>query len=588
MKKKRIRKISRRDALKFGGMALVAAVLSCNRQRGIENLSVQPTLMNTVPAYSTPPARTPPMGPSDLLLRNGKVYTVDSANSRAQAVAIKDGLIQAVGTDEAIGALAGSETKVIDLGGKVVTPGFIDPHIHVRAQGLFTSYYTPFMPPDVKDTQSLQRALAEVIKSKQPGDWVMGYYIGLKDKPVPTKEDFDPVSPNNPVFIMHIGGHWATANSAAMQIAKITDSTPSPDGGIIEKKDGKLTGVFYNHRAMDVLRVYAPPITTDEVRKGILESQTLLAACGITSFQDNNVRDLDDIKTYQDLSAEGKLYLRNDLYLTLEWPADLSKLDQVRHIRDDITRFAGFKFLIDGQGPTSYCHEAHNGVEWRMPTWDPAIYKDTIRTLHDTGLQICVHCVGDAATDLTLEAYEAAMNANPRSDPRHRIEHAVLTTPQATTKMKDLGVVVSAQPGFVYLVGDSWEPLYGAKRMDRMMVVREWLEAGVHVAFGSDAPSVPFYNPQFTLASAMSRLTLKLQTLGPEHKVTFDEALRAHTFEGAYAAHEENLKGSLEPGKFADIVVWPKDPTAMTLAELVKATTVDMTLVGGKTVYQAG
>jgi predicted amidohydrolase YtcJ len=120
-----------------------------------------------------------------------------------------------------------------------------------------------------------------------------------------------------------------------------------------------------------------------------------------------------------------------------------------------------------------------------------------------------------------------------------------------------------------------------------MMVVREWLEAGVHVAFGSDAPSVPFYNPQFTIASAMSRLTLKLKTLGPEHKVTFDEALRAHTLEGAYAAHEENIKGSLEPGKFADIVVWPKDPTTLTLGELVKTTTVDMTLVGGKIVYQA-
>lgn len=352
-------------------------------------------------------------------------------------------------------------------------------------------------------------------------------------------------------------------------------------------KGGEPTGVLYNHRAMDVVRINAPPITKDLVRQAILNTQTLMAACGMTSFQDNNIRELDQIQAYQELSKEGKLYLRNDLYLTLEWPADLAKLDRIEHVRDEVTRFAGYKFLIDGQGPTAYCHERHNGTEWRMPTWDPEIYKETIRTVHDTGLQICVHCIGDAAADLTLEAYEEAMDANPRSDPRHRLEHAILTTPQATQKIKDLGVVVSTNPAFTYVLGDNWGPLFGAKRVERIMVTREWLEAGVHMTIGSDAPSMPFYNPQFTIAGAISRLTLSLQVIGPDQALTFDEALRAHTYEAAYAAHEENVKGSLEPGKFADIAVWAEDPTAQTLGQLAMTTTVFMTLVGGKIVYQA-
>jgi predicted amidohydrolase YtcJ len=410
----------------------------------------------------------------------------------------------------------------------------------------------------------------------------------LTDKQAPTKEDLDPVSPDNPVFIMHIGGHWATANSAALQVANVTGKTKSPPGGIIEMgSDGEPTGVLYNHRAMDVVRAYGPPISVEITKQGIIKTQNDLAACGVTSFQDNNIRDLEDIQAYQELTKNGQLYLRNDLYLTLEWPADLSKLDKVDHFQNDVTRFAGFKFLIDGQGPTAYCHERHNGTEWKLSTWEPDLFKQTVRTLHDTGLQICVHCIGDAAADLVLDAYQEAMNANPRPDPRHRIEHAILTTPEATQRIKDLGVIVSITPGFVYLCGDSWEPLYGTQRLARIMVAREWLDSGIHVTIGSDAPSMPFYNPQFNIASAMTRLTYKEKVIGEGQTLTFDEALRAHTFEAAYAAHEENVKGSLEPGKFADIVVWTEDPSTLDPVALAKTKTVYMTMVGGKIVYQS-
>jgi hypothetical protein len=339
---------------------------------------------------------------------------------------------------------------------------------------------------------------------------------------------------------------------------------------------------------MDTVRMYAPPINDDQIRQSILESQKVFAACGVTSFHDNNIRDLEDIQAYQELSQEGKLFLRNDLYLTLEWPSDMDKVAKVQPMENGVTRFAGYKFLIDGQGPTAYTYEAHNGAEWRLPTWDPQMFKDYVRSMHDTGLQICVHCIGDAATGLTLEAFEAAMNANPRPDPRHRIEHAILTVEESTKKMKDLGVVVSTQPAFIYLFGEGWESFFGAERMKRILVTKEWINAGVHVAIGSDAPSTPLYNPQATLAGAMSRFTLKQKSIGPDQVLTFEEALRAHTYEGAYAGHQENIKGTLEAGKYADLVVWPEDPAKLNYGELVKTTTVDMTMVGGKVVYEKG
>jgi predicted amidohydrolase YtcJ len=583
-------RLSRRDFMKLAGAGLGAAFLTaCNKGNGLTDIPNSVVTATRVPIGTAVPVASgtpyPPGTTADMILSNGRIMTVDASNSITEAIAIKGDKILSVGSNDLINGLAVSTTKIIDLRGRTVTPGFIDPHIHFRVWGLQNSYYTPFMPPEVKDIPSLQRALADVLKSKQPGEWLMCYYIGLSDKPIPTAADLDPVSRDKPVFLMHIGGHWGTANSAAMQIAGISNSTTSPEGGIIEKVDGQLTGVFYNHRAMDLVRRYAPPTTTDQVRQAILDTQKVFAASGVTSFHDNNIREVEEIKTYQELSQRGELYLRNELYLTLEWPTDLEHVDQVQPINDGVTRFAGYKFLIDGQGPTAFCHEPTNGVEWRLPTWDPQMFKDTVRSLHDTGLQICVHCIGDAAADLTLEAYEGAMNANPRSDPRHRIEHAVVTTPQATQKMKDLGVVVSTQPAFIYIFGEGWKTIFTPAQMERIMVTREWLEAGVHVAIGSDAPSTPLYFPQASLVGAMTRTTLKGAQMGADQVFDFTQSLRAHTYEGAYSAHQENIKGSLEAGKLADLVVWPADPASMTNSELVKTTTVDMTMVGGRVVY---
>lgn len=585
MSKSSRQRLSRRDFLKLSAAALGGAALACGRGQRLLEQATAPG--GAVPAGASPAPVVPAGASADMILVNGRILTVDASNSVVEALAIQGDKILATGRDRDIYPLARPGATVIDLKGRTATPGFVDPHIHFRVWGLQNTYYTPFLPPEVRDIPSLQRALADVLKRKQPGEWIMGYYFGLTDKQIFTKEDLDPVSRDNPVFIMHIGGHWGTANSVAMQVAGVTNSTPSPQGGIIEKKNGELTGVFYNHRAMDVVRIYVPPIGAEQMRQSILSTQTAMAACGVTCFHDNNIRMVEDIQAYQQLAQEGLLFLRNELYLTLEWPSDMDKVGQVQPMDNAVSHFAGYKFLIDGQGPTAYCHQPHNGVEYRLPTWDPQMFKDTVRNLHDTGLQICVHCIGDAATDLTLDAYEAAMNANARPDPRHRIEHAILTTPQATRRMKDLGVVVSTQPAFIYLFAEGWMTLFTPAQMTRAMVTREWVDAGVHVAIGSDAPSTPLYNPPATLAGSMTRITHNKTPIGADQVFDFEQALRAHTIEGAYAAHKENVLGSLEAGKYADLVVWPKDPDKMKFGELAQVEVMDMTIVGGRIVHQA-
>lgn len=535
------------------------------------------------------PAATLPAGEAaDLVLLGGKVITVDQAGAVVQAVAIRGGRIQAAGTDEQIRALVGPATQAVDLRGRAVTPGLIDAHCHLQVQGLMNSWYVPFLPPEVKTMADLRAKLAQVVAGTPKGEWVQGYFLVVAEGVLPNKQDLDPVSPDHPVWILQQGGHYGSCNSLALQIAGITTETPDPTGGVIERDArGEPTGVFYNHRAMDMLRRHAPVYSVETVRENIVATQPLFAACGVTSFHDNNVRGVDAVAAYQAAGQQGDMMLRGAVYYTLEWPSDVERaLKEIEYgAGGEMLRFAGFKFLLDGQAKMAYCHEPHNGVRWDLPTWEPKSFKEAVRSLHDTGLQISVHCVGDAAVDLTLDAYEEAMNANPRSDPRHRIEHLILTTPEATQRMRDLGVVACAQPQFLRLTVDGYASIFGTERSRRAIVTREWLDNGVHLALGSDAPTTPWYSAAVTLLGAVARPTISGKPHEPGQALTMQEALRAHTMGSAHALHEETAKGSIEVGKLADLAVWGQDPLSATPQQLYDVP-IDMTLIGGKVVYQ--
>jgi predicted amidohydrolase YtcJ len=222
-----------------------------------------------------------------------------------------------------------------------------------------------------------------------------------------------------------------------------------------------------------------------------------------------------------------------------------------------------------------------------MPTWEPKIFKKAVRQLHETGLQIAVHCGGDASFDLVLDAYEEAMNANPRPDPRHRIEHGTLTKPESTQRAADLGVQISTQPQFIgFSKTQSLIDHLGQQRAARIMVTREWLDAGINLALGSDTPTSPWQKPQVTLLGAVRRADIDGNPYHPEQEMTIQEALFAHTMGSARAAFEENTKGSLTAGKYADLVVWSGDFYAIEDPMDIVKIDAELTMVGGKILHE--
>lgn len=570
---------SRRDFLKFGILALGGSALACRNGEEIVRLtaSVAPDTAMTPP---------PILGSgefADSILLNGRLYTMDAAMPSAQALAVKDGMIFQVGSDDVIRSLSGDTTNVINLGGKTVTPGFIDAHNHLQVFGSLLDRFVPLLPPEIRTLDSLLEKLKKSVDEADPGEWVQAIF--WETDPLPTKFDLDPISPDNPVWVMQQGGHYGVANSKAMKIAGITPETENPIGGIIERNEsGELTGLFYNHKAMDMLRVHAPIPTTEEMLQYISKAGDLFAAAGVTSFYDNNVR-FNALDAYVQAGRQRVLKPRGQFYYTLEWPADLERaLSEMPTIDDDFMRFVGYKFLIDGQFPTWFTHEPHPGISWDMPTWDPKIFKHAIKKLHDTGLQISIHCGGDAAVDLALDAIEEAMNANPRPDPRHRIEHAVLTKPETTQRFVDLGVHISCQPQFLRFAAYVGEYL-GEERAARLKVTREWLDAGVNVSISSDAGSTPWYRPQVTIMGAVTRLGPNDEPYHPEQAMSIEEALYAHTIAAARCGKEDHVKGSLTPGKFADLVVWNEDYYSVDPMDIPKVDS-DLTMVGGEIVHQ--
>jgi hypothetical protein len=320
----------------------------------------------------------------------------------------------------------------------------------------------------------------------------------------------------------------------------------------------------------------------------ILTPQAKFASYGVTTFQDVYARDMERMQAYFDLGKRHQMSIRGQIMNVLEYIQELNgRIPAIKAMQyeDDFMHFAGGKCQVDGAGEASFTHEPHNGIAWNLSVWKPDDLKQVVRAFHDAGYQVALHTFGDAAVDMALDAIEAAMKANPRRDPRHRLEHSVLNTDKALQRTKDLGVVISTQPTLIRAFGDGAERIWGSKRMQSMIPTRTWLKMGVPLCLGSDAPSMPWWDPQTTLAASILRITLSNKPVSPDQALTIDEAMYAHTMGGAYADFAESKKGSLEPGKFADLVAWNDDPFTIKTVDLLQLKA-ELTMVGGKVVYQ--
>jgi predicted amidohydrolase YtcJ len=358
----------------------------------------------------------------------------------------------------------------------------------------------------------------------------------------------------------------------------------------LRDENGEPTGTVMNHPAMDYFRRLWPQdlLDVNAYEMSVLNPQAKFASMGVTSFQDVYARDLDRMQAYFNVARRGEMTIRGQVMNVLEYIQELDgRIDAIEGMRyeDDFMHFAGAKFQADGGLEASYTNEPHNGITWNSPIWKPKDLNEAVRAFHDAGYQVAIHTGGDAALDMALDAIEKAMNANPRPDPRHRIEHSVLNTDEALQREKDLGIIVSTQPTLITAFADGMFRIWGEERTQRIIPTRTWLDMGVPVCLSSDAPSMPWWDPMSTLFASLARLTFSGKEVGPEQAMTIDEALYAHTMVGAYADFAENKKGSLEPGKFADLTVWHDNPYTATTEDILKLT-VDLTMVGGEVVHQ--
>ena len=532
----------------------------------------------------------------DFAIVNGKVNTINSKDEIAEAIAVAGGRIFGVGTTESIKDLLTKETKIIDVQGKTVLPGFVESHCHPSMAGLRLCFEI-----DVRHAASINdiiELIRQKVKTLPQGTWVKGFGYNdqrLEERRHPTRWDLDKATTTHPVFLGRTDGHLATTNSLALGMAAIGKETADPDGGRFDRdpKTGEPTGVL-RETAQGSVKTLIPPYTIAEIKQGLVAACRKLAAWGITSFHDAAV-DHDSMIAYQELLAEKKLPLRVAMMIPgipmLELPGYLEELKALgirAGFGNDRLRFYGTKFMCDGSmsGWTAALYEpyANDPDEYGITVSSREELTEGIVEAHKAGLRPVTHAIGDRAIDIVLDAIERALQERPDPDHRMSIEHCSLPTLEAIDRMKRLGVLPSSSVGFIYELGPAHLLGIGPERLERYFPHRTYLEKGI-LAVGNSDWFVTSANVAQQIYGVVSRRGYTGDVIGPEQAITVKDALRLYTINGAYASFEETRKGSLEPGKLADMVVLDRDILTIPEDE-IKEVKVETTIVGGEIVYQ--
>jgi len=523
------------------------------------------------------------------ILFNGNVITVNSRQPSAQAIAIADGRFLAVGSNDEVRAMASPRTVKIDLAGRTVVPGFIDAHSHPAVSGRM---HLRQVDCDLRSIAAIQAAIRQRAAQTPPGQWVLGFkYDDTKTsegRPL-TREDLDAAAPNHPVHVAHRGGHTAYVNSLAMKVAGVSENTPDPKGGRFDRdpSTGRLTGRV-SETADEAFEKVIPNIfTRDDYREGVKIITKMMTRVGVTSVHDA-YGSADDLRAYQDARDAGELLMR--IYCLIgHWNIDRMIAAGVRTgFGDDWVRVGAMKMTCDGSISERTARLAQPYVgrpnDFGILIMNEEELYAKARKAHEAGWQIGIHANGDAAIDITLRVYERLQREMPRKDPRFRIEHCTVINDSLVQRIRALGVIPTPFSTYVYFHGEKMRE-YGAERLGRMFAVRSFLDAGVRVTQNSDYPPGPF-EPMMALQSSVTRTDMKGNVWGANQRITVEEAIRVGTINGAYASFEEHLKGSIEPGKLADLVVLGRDPLREDPNSLINIP-VERTMVGGRWVFES-
>ena len=559
-------------------------------------LSIIATLLLVGWSYSIAPAAQAPPAP-DTILFNGKVVTVDSKFSYAQALAITGDKILAVGANDDMRKMAGPNTRQLDLHGKTVVPGLSDNHLHDVGGGPGVDLSR------VRDMQELLEAIQARILQSKPGDLIVTnsdwHEAQLKEDQIPLRKDLDPISPENPVVVVR-GGHEYVLNSLALKKWEINENTPVPDGGGISRyPDGTLNGeVMDTAKSLVHLPPPPPAETADRIKKE-QEAFKILNAAGLTSIRIPGAP-VADYRMLREMEQRGLLTMRVSFLIRLggvKSPQDVDAQTAAWKVKpdegDEWVRMWGVKLGVDGGFEGGLMTEPYQepygkgGTYKGLQTAPEQNYTMVTKELSKLGYRVATHAVGDAAIKEVLKAYDAADKVKPIAGRRWSIEHAFLPTMDEFPTMNRLQLMISAQ-NHLYLAGPSMVKYWGPERTSVVTPLRTYFDNindKMAISAGTDSPVVP-YPPLWTIYHFVTRDTISGGVLGKEQRISREEALRMSTINGAYLSFQENIKGSLEPGKLADLVVLSDD--IMTCPEKrIRDMSVLATMVGGKIVYQA-
>ncbi len=530
---------------------------------------------------------------ADLVVVNGNVLTMDNAAPTAEAFAVKNGRFVAIGTSADIRALANRNTTVIDAAHMTVTPGFIDAHCH---PGEPEELYD--VNADLRSIREIKDALRQRAAKTPPGYWVRAFKFDdtkLSEGRPLTRQDLDQADSEHPLRVDHRGGHTSWFNSKAFALAGITRDTPDPhDGRFFRDANGDLQGqVAENARAVfdnvGKYEEFTAEQKRERARKGTAFMSKRLTEAGLTTVHDA-ASTADKIRSYQDAYAAGEL-LHRAYILALGVGADAPyyKLrDAGVHsgLGNEFVRIGPVKFWADGSASerTMRMSTAYVGRpdDFGILTMDQKQIHAAVEDAHRNNWQVGIHANGDVTIDMVLNAYERVLAQWPHPDRRHRIEHCSLVNPSLISRIKATGSIPTPFWTYVYYHGEKWKA-YGEERMRWMFAHRSFLDAGIRVPGASDYTPGPF-EPMMAMQSLVTRKDYAGRVWGAEQRVTIEEALRIGTINGAYASYEENVKGSISLGKYADFVVLEQDPRKVD-PDRLKDVRIMRTVVGGNTAF---
>ena len=545
-------------------------------------------LLSVAPACRPLPG-SPSQRPADLIVY-GRVWTGDSARPWAQAVAVAGDTIAAVGDSAAVAKLAGGNTRVMSNGRALVAPGFMDGHLH------FTDGGFQLTSVDLRPANSPQEFIGRLkafAAERRPGEWILGGdwdHERWPDAPLPRREWIDSVTPNNPVFVNRLDGHMGLANSAALRAAKITQATKDIPGGVIvrDPRTGEPTGILKD-AAMGPMYQAIPEPSAAQRDAALRRALAYAASKGVTAFAHMSVAPA-DLGTYLRARRAGGMTARAALYFPLEtWRTVADTVAKLGR-GDDWVWIGGVKGYVDGSlgSTTALFYSPYNDdpkTSGVLVTPEDSL-RAWIGAADSAGLQVAVHAIGERANGLILSIYDSLARAHGRRDRRFRIEHAQHLRRSDIARLAHSGVIASMQPYHAIDDGRWAEKRIGRERIQTTYAFRSLLDAGAHLAFGSDWTVAPM-DPILGIYAAVTRRTLDDKNPKgwiPAQKITVEEALRAYTAGDAYGVFAEQKRGKLAPGYLADLVLLDQDLTRIP-PEAIGGAVVRATVVGGKVVF---